>query len=105
MCFQIDGTSSKADKCAISRILTKVIDCVFSIDTFEQACVVFKGMLQSPRLKNHVKILLNTDVFKTSRSYTNILGIMITNKNSKIFLSPLWFLILKYSTITAPDLP
>ena len=35
--------------------MTKVIDSVLSIDTFEQKCVVLKGMLQSPRLKDHVK--------------------------------------------------
>ena len=34
--------------------MTKVIDYVISIDTFEQKCVVLKGMLQSPRLKDHV---------------------------------------------------
>ena len=28
---------------------------VLSIDTFEQQCVVLKGMLQSPRLKYHVQ--------------------------------------------------
>ena len=26
----------------------------YQIDTFEQKCVVLKGMLQSPRLKDHV---------------------------------------------------
>ena len=34
--------------------MTNVIDSVLSIDTFEQKCVVIKGMLQSPRLKDHV---------------------------------------------------
>ena len=31
-----------------------VIDSILSIDTFEQKCVVIKGMLQSPLLKYHV---------------------------------------------------
>ena len=35
--------------------MTKVIDYFFSIDTFEQQCVVLKGMLQSPGLKDHVQ--------------------------------------------------
>ena len=35
--------------------MTKVIDSVLSIDTFEQQCVVFKIMLQSPHPKDHVK--------------------------------------------------
>ena len=34
--------------------MTKVIDSVISIDTFEQQCVVLKGILQSLRLNDHV---------------------------------------------------
>ena len=37
--------------------MAKVIDSVISIDKFEQQCVVIKGMLQSPRLKDHVKTI------------------------------------------------
>ena len=37
--------------------MTKLIDYVPSIDTFEQKCVVLKYMLQSPRLKDHVQII------------------------------------------------
>ena len=37
--------------------MNKVIDYVLSIDTFEQKCVVLKGMLQSPRLKDHVQTI------------------------------------------------
>ena len=32
-----------------------MIDTVLSIDTFEQKCVVIKGMLQSPQPKYHVQ--------------------------------------------------
>ena len=49
-----EGKSDQAARCIKSRIMTKVIDCVLSIDTFEQQCVVLKGMLQSPRLKYRV---------------------------------------------------
>ena len=49
-----DGKTDQAARCIKSRIMTKVIDYVLSIDTFEQQCVVLKGMLQSPRLKYHV---------------------------------------------------
>ena len=45
--------------CIKSRIITKAIDYVFSIDAFEQQCVVLKGMLQSPRIKYNVKIIGN----------------------------------------------
>ena len=37
--------------------MTKVIDSVISIDTPEQQCVLLRGMLQSPRLKDHVSII------------------------------------------------
>ena len=47
-------------------------------------------------------LFLNTDVFKTSRNHKNMLGSVMTNNNSKIFLRPLWFLLLKDSTITVP---
>ena len=46
--------SDQAARCIKSRIVTKVIDSVLSIDTFEQQCAVIKSMLQSPRLKYHV---------------------------------------------------
>ena len=32
-----------------------MIDYVLSVDTFEEQCDVLKGMLQSLRLKDHVK--------------------------------------------------
>ena len=57
MCFQIGGKSSQAAKCVKSRIMTKVIDCVPSVNIFEQQCVVLKGMLQSPRLKDHMETI------------------------------------------------
>ena len=37
--------------------MTKVIGFVISIDTFEQKCVVLKGMLKSPRLKDRVQTI------------------------------------------------
>ena len=57
MRFQNDGKNAQASKCIKSRIMTKVIDSVLSIDTFEQKCVVLKGMLQSPRLKYYVETI------------------------------------------------
>ena len=49
-----EGKSDQAARCIRSRIMTKVIDSVLSIDKFEQKFVVLKGMLQSPRMKDHV---------------------------------------------------
>ena len=36
MCFMKEGKSDQADRCIKSRIMTKVIDYVLSIDTFEK---------------------------------------------------------------------
>ena len=54
MCFIKEGKYDQADRCIKSIIVTKVIDYVLSVDKFEHQCVVRKGMLQSPRLKDHV---------------------------------------------------
>ena len=35
LCFQINGKSSQAAKCIKSRIITKVINYILSVDTFE----------------------------------------------------------------------
>ena len=37
--------------------MTKVIDSFLTINKFEQQCVVLKGMLQSPQLKDHVQTI------------------------------------------------
>ena len=52
-----DGKSDQAARSIKSRIITKVIDYVLSIDTFEQQCVVLKGIFQSPQLKYHVQTI------------------------------------------------
>ena len=57
LCFQIHGRSSHAAQCVKSRILNKAIDYILSIETFEQQCVVSKGMLQSSRLEYHTKTI------------------------------------------------
>ena len=54
MCFKNDSKTAQAARCIKSRILTKVVDSVLLIYTFEQNCVVLKGMLQSLRLKDNV---------------------------------------------------
>ena len=69
MCFHIDGKSAQTAKCVKSRIISKLIDCVLSMDTFEQQFFVLKGMLQSPRLKYHMNTIVvdqplsNSDIF------------------------------------------
>ena len=52
-----EGKSDQVARCNKSRIMTKVIDYVLSIDKFEQQYVLFKSMLQSPLLKDHVQTI------------------------------------------------
>ena len=105
MCFLKEGKSDQAARSIKSRIMTKVIDYVLSIDTFEQQCVVIKGMLQSPRLKDHVNTigihpsLSNNAIYEYKyleniKNYTNKLVSVRTSNNSNIFLRLLWFLLL-----------
>ena len=54
MCFQNDGKTAQAARCIKSRITTKMIDYILSIDTFVQQCVVLKDMLKSPLIKDHL---------------------------------------------------
>ena len=49
--------------------MTKVIDYVLSIDTFEQQCVVLKGMLQSPRPKYYVQTIVIDQYLSNSAIY------------------------------------
>ena len=69
ICFYIDDKYTQVPKCVKSRIMAEVIECVLSIDKFEQQCVVIKGMLQPNRLEHHMKTiginqsLINNDLF------------------------------------------
>ena len=57
MGFQNNDKIALAFRCIKSRIMTKVIDSVLSIDTFEQKCVLLKGMLQLLCLKDYVQTI------------------------------------------------
>ena len=57
MCFQNYGKTIQADRCIKLRITTKVIDYVLLIATLEQQCIVLKGMLKSPRIKDHMNTI------------------------------------------------
>ena len=96
--------------------VTKVIDYVLSIDTFEQKYVVLKDTLKSPRLKDHVQTIgidqsLSKDAIyehkclEIIKKNTNKLVSVTTRNNSKIFLRLLWFLLLKDSPTTVLYLP
>ena len=116
MYFHKDGKTAQAARCIKSRVLTKVIYYIISIDTFEQQCVVLEGMLKSPRLKYHVQTigiyqslrknaLYEHKFLENIKNYTNNLVIVTTSNNSKIFLRLIWFPLLKDSLTTVPYIP
>ena len=47
----MDWETAHAVQCSKSRTLTKVIDLIFEIESFEQQSVIIKGLLQSDRLE------------------------------------------------------
>ena len=107
MCLQKYDKTAQAARCIKSRLITKVVDSVLSVDTFEQQFVVIEGMLQSPRLKDHVQTIgIDPSLSKNTiyenkcleniKKYTIKLVSVTTSNNSKIFLRLLWFLLLKY---------
>ena len=104
--FQVNNKSSQADKCVKSKIMNKVTNYILSIDTFEQQCVVLKGMLQFPRIKYHMKTisidqLLSNEVSFEHKCLNNIkkiyqhAGMCDDQKHLKIFLRLLWFILHK----------
>ena len=67
MYFQNNGKTAQAARCNKSRIMTKVIGYVLSIDTFEQQCVVLKGVFQLTQLKDHVQTI-GTDLSSSNNA-------------------------------------
>ena len=105
ICFQIDGKSAQVDKCVKSRIITKVIDYILSINTFGQKYVMIKAMLQSTCLDdNMMTIGINQTLTNSAIFEHNMLGSVMTNNFSKILLRPTWFIILNDSPIIVPDI-
>ena len=108
MCFLKEDETDQAARYIKSRILTKVIYYVLSIDTFEQQYVVLKVMLKSPRLKDHVQtIAMDQFLGKNAKyehkclenikNYTNKLVSVTASNHLKMLLRMIWFLLLKYS--------
>ena len=81
ICFQIEGKSAQAAKCVKTRIMTKVVDFVLSINTFEQQCVVLKSMLQSTHLQYHT----NTIMIDQSLSNSAIFQIRYLENIKKLY--------------------
>ena len=93
MSVQKDDKTSQAARCIKSGLMTKAIDCILFINTFEQTCVVLKGILQSPRLKYHLQtigidqLLSNNTLYEHKcleiiKKYTKKLVKLTTSKNS-----------------------
>ena len=68
MCFQIHGRYYHAAQCVKSRIINEAFDSILLIDTFEEHCVVIKGILKSPCLEDHMKNI-GIDQSLCNRSY------------------------------------
>ena len=70
-----EGKYDQATRCIKSRIMTKVIYSVISIDTFEHQCVVIKGMLKLPQLKDHVQTI-GIDQYKIIQQFMDNLFLL-----------------------------
>ena len=46
LCFTIDKESDRTAQCDRSRELNKVIDLILELSSFEQQCVIIKGLLR-----------------------------------------------------------
>ena len=86
--------------------MTKVVDCILSIDTFEQVFFVPRGMLQSPRLKYHMKTIGIDQSVRNGASFERKFlnnmkkiyqhaGKCHGQQKLNIFLRLLWFLLQK----------
>ena len=62
LCFQIYGKYDHVYQCGKYRAFTKAIDLIIGIESFEQQCVITKGLLWSDRRKQHM-IIIGIDPF------------------------------------------
>ena len=51
LCFQTDSKTGQSEQCAKSWSMTKVIDPIFDIESFEDQYVILKSSLRSECLK------------------------------------------------------
>ena len=54
ICFHIGGKYVHAAQCAKSQALTKFIGSILDIESFEQKCVIMKGLLQLDWIKQRM---------------------------------------------------
>ena len=54
----MDDKSDHAAQCDKSREWNKVIDSIIEINSFENKCVIIKGLFQSERLKQHMATIV-----------------------------------------------
>ena len=52
--FLIDRETSHDAQCSKARALTKVVDLILEIESFQQIFVILKGLLNSDRIKQHM---------------------------------------------------
>ena len=54
LCFQTEGKTVLETQCAKSWALTKAMDTICEIDSFENKCVIIKGLLRSEQQKKNM---------------------------------------------------
>ena len=60
-------------KCYNSYALTKVTDLILDIESFEQQCVILKGLLQTDRLKKHIVTIVIYELLSNFAMYKYII--------------------------------
>ena len=70
-CFQIDSKSAHSAQHSRSRVLTKVIDTILDIISFEHQCVIIQRLLHSERLKQHMAVIGLDQLLSNSVLYEN----------------------------------
>ena len=80
----MDGKPAHAAQCSKTHALTKFIDLIIEIESFEKKCVILKGLLQSDQLKQYMvnigidQSLSNCAMYENrclekSRNYTRLM--------------------------------
>ena len=88
-------------------MLTKVIDTILDIDSFEKQCVIIKYLLQSERLKQHMVIIDVEQSLRNSGFYGHIcLGITqkLYNSAGKCDDQQQYKAILEAAMVSTPEL-
>ena len=93
----MDEETAYAALCSKSHALTKLVELFVGIDSFEQQCVILKGLLQSDLLKQHMvtieidpsliySAIYEHKCLEISINCTHLLANAMINRNRNLFL-------------------